>query len=54
MLEHNENEAYGHVAISCDDVYRICSRMEEAGVRFCKKTLEGHMKGIAIIFDPDG
>ena len=48
-----EKDGFGHIAVSCDDVYEKCSELEAAGVRFKKKPDEGRMKGLAFAFDPD-
>lgn len=36
------------------DVYKACERFEKLGVNFVKKPVDGKMKGLAFITDPDG
>eukprot|EP01065_Artemidia_motanka_P038171 TRINITY_DN47028_c0_g1_i1.p1 TRINITY_DN47028_c0_g1~~TRINITY_DN47028_c0_g1_i1.p1 ORF type:complete len:386 (+),score=114.64 TRINITY_DN47028_c0_g1_i1:80-1159(+) len=45
---------FGHIAFNVDDVYKSCSELEAAGVKFQKKPDEGRMKGLAFALDPDG
>jgi len=48
-----EKDGFGHVAVSCDDVYATCADLEARGVEFKKKPDEGRMKGLAFAYDPD-
>eukprot|EP00560_Eucampia_antarctica_P007682 CAMPEP_0197823086 /NCGR_PEP_ID=MMETSP1437-20131217/410_1 /TAXON_ID=49252 ORGANISM="Eucampia antarctica, Strain CCMP1452" /NCGR_SAMPLE_ID=MMETSP1437 /ASSEMBLY_ACC=CAM_ASM_001096 /LENGTH=338 /DNA_ID=CAMNT_0043422063 /DNA_START=207 /DNA_END=1223 /DNA_ORIENTATION=+ len=48
-----ERDGFGHVAVSCDDVYAACDELEKKGVTFKKKPDEGRMKGLAFAYDPD-
>jgi len=48
------NDGFGHLAVSCDDVYASVKKMETTGVEFSKKPDEGRMKGLAFALDPDG
>ena len=49
-------DAYGHIAISVDDVYEACDRIREAGGNVVRDA--GPMKGgktvLAFVEDPDG
>lgn len=49
-----QNDGFGHIAVSVDDVYTVSSELERAGWLFKKKPDEGRMKGLAFVFDPDG
>eukprot|EP00550_Attheya_septentrionalis_P008072 CAMPEP_0198294526 /NCGR_PEP_ID=MMETSP1449-20131203/22801_1 /TAXON_ID=420275 /ORGANISM="Attheya septentrionalis, Strain CCMP2084" /LENGTH=340 /DNA_ID=CAMNT_0043994503 /DNA_START=258 /DNA_END=1280 /DNA_ORIENTATION=- len=51
---NQEKDGFGHIAVSCDDVYAACDKLEKAGVTFKKKPDEGRMKGLAFAYDPDG
>jgi len=51
---NQEKDGFGHVAVSTDDVYAACEKLEKAGVQFKKKPDEGRMKGLAFAYDPDG
>eukprot|EP00568_Trieres_chinensis_P014872 CAMPEP_0183325782 /NCGR_PEP_ID=MMETSP0160_2-20130417/80450_1 /TAXON_ID=2839 ORGANISM="Odontella Sinensis, Strain Grunow 1884" /NCGR_SAMPLE_ID=MMETSP0160_2 /ASSEMBLY_ACC=CAM_ASM_000250 /LENGTH=311 /DNA_ID=CAMNT_0025493635 /DNA_START=195 /DNA_END=1130 /DNA_ORIENTATION=+ len=51
---NKERDGFGHIAVSCDDVYASCERLEKSGVTFKKKPDEGRMKGLAFAYDPDG
>lgn len=48
-----EKDGFGHVAVSCDDVYAACEYLEDKGVAFKKRPDEGRMKGLAFAYDPD-
>lgn len=50
---NGERDGFGHVAVSCDDVYAACSELESKGISFKKKPDEGRMKGLAFAYDPD-
>jgi len=49
-------EAFGHLAIGVQDIYTICTELEEKGIEVPRKP--GPMKGgktvIAFVRDPDG
>jgi len=51
---NEEKDGFGHIAVSVDDVYETCSKLEKAGNSFKKKPDEGRMKGLAFVYDPDG
>ena len=38
---NKENDGFGHVAFSTNDVYASCDKLESAGVLFQKKPNEG-------------
>mmetsp|Transcript_17962 Transcript_17962/g.26333 ORF Transcript_17962/g.26333 Transcript_17962/m.26333 type:complete len:417 (+) Transcript_17962:108-1358(+) len=48
-----EKDGFGHIAVSCDDVYASCEELGKAGISFKKKPDEGRMKGLAFAYDPD-
>ena len=39
-----QGDGFGHLAVSCDDVYAACDELEANGVTFKKKPDEGRMK----------
>ncbi|WP_370979087.1 lactoylglutathione lyase [Agaribacterium sp. ZY112] len=49
-------DAYGHIAIAVDDVYKACERIKEAGGKVVREA--GPMKSgttiLAFVEDPDG
>ena len=53
---YEHGDAYGHIAIGVDDVYRACERVRERGGKVVRDA--GPMKGgttvIAFVEDPDG
>lgn len=50
-----EDDAFGHLAISTEDVYEASRMLEEDyKVTFKKRPNEGKMSGIAFFSDPDG
>lgn len=56
---HNGNSdfrGYGHIGIFATDIEfeKDCKRFEKMGIAFIKKPIEGRMKGLAFIQDPDG
>lgn len=48
--------AYGHIALSTDDIYGLCNRLRDAGVKITREP--GPLKGtdivLAFLEDPDG
>lgn len=48
------HRGFGHIAVSCTDVYACSAELEKKGVQFQKKPDEGRMKGLAFALDPDG
>ena len=48
--------AFGHLAIGCDDIYATCQQLSSAGATICRAP--GPVKGgssiIAFVEDPDG
>jgi len=55
--DHYEHgNAFGHLAIECDDIYQTCQTMRDQGIKITREP--GPVKGgttvIAFIKDPDG
>jgi lactoylglutathione lyase len=54
--EYDKGNAFGHLAIAVDDIYKICDTMRAKGITI--KREPGPVKGgtsvIAFIHDPDG
>lgn len=54
--DYDHGNAYGHIAISVDDVYAACDRVRERGGNVVREA--GPMKGgttvLAFVEDPDG
>lgn len=48
--------AYGHVAIGVDDVYKMCDKIKEMGGRVVREAgpMQGGNTVIAFVEDPDG
>lgn len=48
--------AYGHIALSTDDIYGLCNQLRDAGVKITREP--GPLKGtdivLAFLEDPDG
>lgn len=48
--------AYGHIALATDDIYGLCDRLRDAGVKITREP--GPLKGtdivLAFLEDPDG
>eukprot|EP00048_Salpingoeca_helianthica_P015766 m.228488 g.228488 ORF g.228488 m.228488 type:complete len:336 (-) comp17493_c0_seq1:28-1035(-) len=58
---HNGNDqdagqtrGFGHTGFLVDGLDEACVELEQAGVTFKKKPLEGTMRGLAFAYDPDG
>lgn len=53
---YTHGEAFGHLAIGCDDIYATCDALKQAGATICREA--GPVKGgttvIAFVEDPDG
>ena len=53
---YDHGDAYGHIAVSVDDVYAACDRIRELGGKVVREA--GPMKGgttvLAFVEDPDG
>jgi len=53
---YDHGDAYGHIAVSVDDVYAACGRIREMGGNVVREA--GPMKGgttvLAFVEDPDG
>lgn len=45
---------FGHIGITCPDVYGTCDRLHKMGYEFQKSPNGGGMKGLAFVKDPDG
>ena len=54
--EYNMGEAFGHIAISVDDIYAICESIERQGGDVYRKPgpVKGGQSLIAFVRDPDG
>jgi len=54
--DYDHGNAFGHLAIGCDDIYLCCKQLEQAGAVISRAP--GPVKGgktvIAFIKDPDG
>lgn len=54
---HNGNDkpqGFGHICISVDNLENACQRFENLNVKWKKRLVEGRMKNIAFLLDPDG
>jgi len=53
---YDMGNAFGHLAIGCDDIYATCDSLKAAGATICREA--GPVKGgstlIAFVEDPDG
>ena len=54
LAGNDEPQGFGHLAISVDDLDAGCSRFEELGVKWKKRLIDGRMKNVAFLLDPDG
>lgn len=54
--EYNMGDAFGHIAISVDDIYAICESIERQGGDVYRKPgpVKGGQSLIAFVRDPDG
>lgn len=56
VTEYDLGNAYGHIAIGVDDIYKTCESVRQAGGRITREP--GPVKGgktvIAFVEDPDG
>ena len=56
VKDYDHGNAYGHIAVSVDDVYAACDRIRDLGGNVVRKA--GPMKGgttvLAFVEDPDG
>ncbi len=54
--QYDLGNAYGHIAIECDDIYQTCENIKKAGAVISREA--GPVKGgstiIAFVKDPDG
>ena len=54
--DYTLGDAYGHIAIECDDIYKTCEKIREKGGSITREP--GPMKGsssvLAFVEDPDG
>ena len=48
--EYGEGRNFGHLAFLVDDIYLLCSRLQEAGVTINRPPRDGHM---AFVRSPD-
>ncbi|WP_088329395.1 lactoylglutathione lyase [Lacimicrobium sp. SS2-24] len=54
---HNGNDApkgFGHIGFAVPDLEAACARFEDLSVPFVKRPMDGSIKQIAFIQDPDG
>lgn len=53
---YQQGNAFGHLAIECDDIYQVCQTMRQQGINISREP--GPVKGgktiIAFVKDPDG
>ncbi len=57
VTSYDMGNAYGHIALSTEDIYGLCERLRRAGVKITREP--GPLKGatdivIAFLEDPDG
>ena len=54
--EYDLGNAYGHIAIGCDDIYKTCELIKQAGgiISRAPGPVKGGTTQIAFIKDPDG
>ena len=54
--QYQLGDAYGHIAIGCDDIYKTCATITEAGglITRAPGPVKGGTTEIAFIKDPDG
>ncbi len=54
--EYQLGDAYGHIAIGCDDIYKTCENISQAGGTITRPPgpVKGGTSEIAFIKDPDG
>lgn len=45
---------FGHICFSVADIEQTCAKLEEEGVKFQKRLVDGRQKNIAFALDPDG
>ncbi|KAH8684519.1 lactoylglutathione lyase-like protein [Tricladium varicosporioides] len=53
---HNGNDqpqGFGHICVSVDDLDAACKRFEDQGVNWKKRLMDGRMKNVAFVLDPD-
>lgn len=51
---NQENDGYGHIAISVPDFEQAITWLDENKIPFKKRPEEGSMRDIAFVYDPDG
>jgi len=49
--EYTEGRNFGHVAYEVDDIYALCTRLQQQGVTINRPPRDGHM---AFVRSPDG
>ena len=45
---------FGHIGFLVNDLDLACNYLENKSISFKKKPLDGAMRGLAFIYDPDG
>ena len=60
--DYDQGDAFGHLAVSSDDIYGFCKTLKEKGIKILREPgpvkgqikVSGHVSVIAFIEDPNG